>query len=218
MSVSHTIKPSDLVNAVKREGRKMEKVMSLGAMAAARRFATFLADVYDQEGITYMGVTKNSVKARKDGKSARVDIDSPVAGIIELGARPHPVSREGVEAIARWVTLKLHAVQGPTKKIYDHLAGKYKITKPRDNRTYVKVLRQGPVRQQVEGPTGKVKLTKPGSYNAGYTEEALGIAYAIAQKIKVNGQAPKYVVRRHLSYAGQFYAEEVERLLRSMTA
>lgn len=34
--------------------------------------------------------------------------DAPHAGIVELGARPHKVSAEGIEAITRWAMLKLH--------------------------------------------------------------------------------------------------------------
>jgi hypothetical protein len=205
-----------LKSVIKREGAKVEKALARGAMGGARRFAALLADVYDNEGITYQGILKNSVKAVKRGNSAAVVVDAPHAGIIELGARPHPVSREGVEAIARWVTKKLQAVAGPTKKVYDHLAGKYKISAPKDRRTYVKVAKAGPVREQFVGPTKQgVKLTKPGSYNAGYTAEALAVAYAIAANIKKYGQKPRYVVRRHLQYASDFYAQEVERVLRS---
>lgn len=135
-------------------------------------------------------------------------VDAPHAGIIELGARPHPVSREGVEAIARWVFLKLHAVQGPSKKTFDEKSGKFRTTVPKDRRKQISVRREGPVRE-VNG-----KRKGPGSYKVGYDEASLQIAYAIAQKIKREGQKPKYVVKRHLPLASQYVAEECERLLR----
>lgn len=44
-----------------------------------------------------------------NGKGRRVEIhnDAPYAGIVEKGARPHPVNEEGIAAITHWARRKL---------------------------------------------------------------------------------------------------------------
>jgi hypothetical protein len=57
-----------------------------------------------------MGQFKNSwrVLANIAGNVlAQIENDAPHAGIVELGARPHKVSAEGVQAIKEWVIAKI---------------------------------------------------------------------------------------------------------------
>lgn len=226
------IKPSQLGPALLREAKRGHMVVMQGALGAARRYASLIADVLDSEGITYQGMMKNRLKVRRTATGAVVTDDAPHAGIIELGARPHPVSREGVEAIARWVKTKLHAVSGPVRQRVHGPTGRVENIGPRDLRKNIRVQRSGPVlRVQKFGPvresvrytkSGMERVTKgPGEYvrtagahSLSIDQQSLSIAYAIAEHIKVHGAKPRYVFKRHLPLARVFFAEEIERLLR----
>lgn len=74
------------------------------AVNAASRLIGYLRQMVDDLGINDTGGYRAGF--RRDGST--VINDAPHAGIIELGARPHPVSKEGVLAIAAWVRRKLH--------------------------------------------------------------------------------------------------------------
>lgn len=97
---------------------------------------------------------------------ASLENDAPYAGIVELGARPHPVSRAGIIAIWEWV--------------YRHRAAMGFVT--------------GSGRAR-----GGLSVEK----------ETLRIAYAIAAKIRREGQRPTYFVRRELPELGNLSLYEV---------
>lgn len=121
------IKPGDLGRALKREAAFVRSAMERGTMAAARRFRAHMAEATDKRGITDRGILKNSWTAAKLGTSgAQVYSDVPYAGIIELGARPHKVSRAGIEAIAGWVKRKMMAPKGP---IHERIGKGGKVTR-----------------------------------------------------------------------------------------
>ena len=53
------------------------------------------------------GQLKNSFRVRRVNRNEiHLDNDAPYAGIIDLGARPHSVNKEGIEAIALWAKRK----------------------------------------------------------------------------------------------------------------
>mgnify|MGYP007070989117 CR=1 FL=1 len=54
----------------------------------------------------YTGHFKNAWRVRIRNGTVQLENDDPIAGVIERGARPHAVSREGVEAIREWVRRK----------------------------------------------------------------------------------------------------------------
>lgn len=187
------LKPSQLGSALRAEARKVSGALERGALRSAHRGKALLVRETDAKGITDMGQYKGSFEvqrgvglAQRLGAVPLVTITntSPIAGIIELGARPHPVSKEGIEAIARWVERKLGTG-----------------------------LAAGPVRQQVHGPTGKVKFSKPRKPKA-ISEEAMEVANAIAWKIRHHGQQGRHVFGDAMGRIERYFAEEVERLLR----
>lgn len=49
------------------------------------------------------GMMRNAWKVTRLLNAIHLDNSAPYAGVMERGARPHPVSREGIEAIAGWV-------------------------------------------------------------------------------------------------------------------
>lgn len=107
MSTTVTIKPSELSSYLMAEGVKVKNSGRKAAIAGARKFRALLVKRTDELGVTDRGQLKNSWKAEKTEDGAIVFTDCPYAGIIELGARPHPVSVEGQAAIAEWAVRKL---------------------------------------------------------------------------------------------------------------
>ena len=190
------IKPSQLGAALRGEAAKVAGAIERGAMRAAHRGKGHLVRETERKGITDMGQYKGSFEVKRraaiEGTHsvvAEITNTAPMAGVIEVGARPHPVSKEGVEAIARWVQRKL-GVEGR------------------------EVEAAGPVRQRVHAPTGKVQRSRPRSY-LDISEEALQIANAIAWKIRHHGQQGRFVFAEALPQISAFFREEVERILRT---
>lgn len=107
------IKPEQLANTLEGEAKKSRQALELGARAAALKLVAYLVNITDQLGITDRGVYKAGFRA--DGST--VYNDAPHAGIVELGARPHPVSEEGQKAIRSWVIRKLGADEADADNI-----------------------------------------------------------------------------------------------------
>lgn len=103
------IRADQLPRALRAEGERIARGIPKACRAAAQRFKARLVARTDELGITDTGMYKNGwrVSAGEGETAAQVYNDAPYAGVIELGARPHPVSAEGREAIARWAMRKL---------------------------------------------------------------------------------------------------------------
>lgn len=173
MSTVITIRPGEIPRAIVHTQATIMKRARLACRAAALRLKGHLMRRTDELGITDMAIYKNSFRVvRAKGGGSAVINEAPHAGIVELGARPHKVSKAGVEAIAGWVRRKLR-----------------KKFQPRS------------------AETGHYKTKKFDE------DEAMSIAWAIAQKIRKFGQKPRYVMRDSLPAARQFYAEELSRLM-----
>ena len=112
-----TIKPSQLGATLRADDKKRRRAVHVGLRRAAMRGKTHLVAETKRQGKVHTGHFKAAWRVvRVDGQHAvdkrqgagyAILNDAPHAGIIELGARPHPVSREGYEAIRRWVSRKL---------------------------------------------------------------------------------------------------------------
>jgi hypothetical protein len=97
---------------------KTRGALGKAAIAAARKFCALLVQKTDEMGITDTGALKNSWRAEKlPGGGATVYSDCPYAGIVELGARPHPVSQAGQDAIASWAIRKLGVSDKEAKSV-----------------------------------------------------------------------------------------------------
>lgn len=101
------IKPDQLAGALRAEARFVRGAMKKARGRAARRGVSHLIARADEKGKTYLGQFRGSFHVSDGDKQTVVFNDAPHAGIIELGARPHPVSEEGRAAITRWVLRKL---------------------------------------------------------------------------------------------------------------
>lgn len=114
------MRPEKLPRALRGEAARTRQAIKIGAHAAAQRFKARLVARTDELGITDRGILKNSWRASAgggrdtagrfmaaNGVLAQVYSDAPHAGVVELGARPHAVSAEGLEAIKQWAMRKL---------------------------------------------------------------------------------------------------------------
>lgn len=155
------MRPDQLPRALRAEGERIRRAIPKAARAAAQRFKARLVARTDELGITDTGILKNSWRVTPggdaDGAVATVYSDAPHAGVVELGARPHVVSLEGRESIARWAMRKL----GLDEK------------------------------------------------------EAERASFAIAKKLELVGQKPRYLVRDALPDARRYFAEELVRVMSS---
>ena len=102
-----SIKPKQLASALRGEGKRVARAIVTGSYRAAQRFKAHLVDQCDARGITDQGVFKNAFRVVKTTGGATVSNDAPHAGVIELGARPHPIGAPVRALIAAWCVRKL---------------------------------------------------------------------------------------------------------------
>ncbi len=84
--------------------REVRAAIGRGILAGAERGRRVLvARTPEDQGL----MQKSWEVLPQPGGGAVLRNDAPYAGVVEAGARPHPVSREGVENIRGWVERKL---------------------------------------------------------------------------------------------------------------
>jgi hypothetical protein len=175
------ITPDELPKVLAAHAKKLPACVKTGALKAAHRARAELVRVSPVD----QGLFKNAWRVTRGGPSgnASVDNDSPIAGVIELGARPHPVSLEGIAAIAAWAKRKL--IAGASRKKYAAWTGRK--------------------------PAKGKRASATGWAESWADREARSIAYAIAAKLKKQGQKGLFLVQsRQFKFSGWF-AEEVAR-------
>lgn len=114
------IRPDQLAAALRGEAKGVLQSIRRGAKLAAHRGRAHLIAETDRKGVTDRGQYKNSFRVLPGTGTTMATLinDAPYAGIIELGARPHPVSQEGLQAIAEWVKRKFNPqVFGPAQRV-----------------------------------------------------------------------------------------------------
>lgn len=124
---SISIKPSQLAGALRAEARHVRGAIKTGAMRAANRGKGVLVERTKEADKVGLGQYIRSFEALRGTSSTTLAMlvnTAPMAGVIELGARPHPVSDEGREAIARWAIRKLGVSEEEAKAIANGVAWK----------------------------------------------------------------------------------------------
>lgn len=182
------VSPKAIGDVLRRNHDRALQATVRGIVRAAQRGKAFLIAETDRKGITDTGQYKNSFVVLRGGSGERFAIGTtatlenqhPMAGVIELGARPHPVSREGIDALTAWVQRKL-AVSGPRQ------------------------VKSGPIKKGA-----RYRETAPLRGD----EEARSIAFAIAAKIKKEGQVGRFVFRDAIPMLSTFLGEEIDRSIR----
>lgn len=181
---TYRIAPDKLAKALIGESEKTRKAVHRGVRRAARRGVVRLIAATKEKKVTYLGQFRNSFHV-DDGPPTRIYNDAPHAGIVELGARPHPVSREGIAALTEWAKKKLmgSAPRHPGKK-------KFPLTRKADAAYSKRV--------------------------SDFDAEARSIAFAIARKIRREGQKGRFIFRDELPTLSRFVAEEIGRAIDQM--
>lgn len=94
-----SIKPGQLGATLRAAGKRNQTAIKRGVRAAAHRGVALLTRLTPVDE----GIMKNAWKVVSSDAGTRIENLAPHAGIIEAGARPHPVSAEGRKAIEGWV-------------------------------------------------------------------------------------------------------------------
>lgn len=186
---TYRIEPDKLGRQLIAEGEKTRKAYHRGVMRAAMRGKRLLVQKTKEADFQYLGQFRNSFQVENRPSGPVLYNDAPHAGIVELGARPHPVSEEGIQAIAEWVKRKL-------------MAGEIREARG--------ALRRAERRKDPTAASWR-KATE-----ANIEERALRIANAIAWKIRRSGQVGRYIFRDNLPALSRFVAEEVHRAIDQM--
>lgn len=189
------IKPGNLGAFIKANAVRQHKAFEHGVKVAKQRGVALLK----QRTPVDTGVMKNAWAATKHG----IENSAPYAGIIERGARPHTVNREGVEAIRDWVLRKGFV-------LYEKTAGGRRQGPGRGF--------QGPAQYiPKEGPSQRVPVTRK-VYNegaaglngmGGHSKAVDGIVWAIVNRLKKYGYKGKFFVQASLDELTAFLDEEI---------
>jgi len=89
-----TLTPDELARVMRRHAKEAPEAVRRGMRAGARRGAAHMP----KKTPTDMGQMRNSWRVSGD----RLYNDAPPVGILEAGARPHPVSDAGMLALEAW--------------------------------------------------------------------------------------------------------------------
>ena len=107
-----SLKPRGVSKELAARQARTVKVINAALREAAHFGRTMAVQAVDQAGKVDQGQYRNSfrvIQGKASGQFQGWDMlaDAPHAGIIEGGARPHPVSPEGIDSIAQWARRKL---------------------------------------------------------------------------------------------------------------
>lgn len=196
---TYRITPGQLPGALRGAARRSRSAVDRGVRRAAQKGKARLIQATNEKKIPYLGQYKNSFhihtragkwqggrEALEAGTLARLYNDAPHAGIVELGARPHPVSEEGIQAIAEWVKKKGLLGEAPRRTGYARKSG-----------------------LKGSGPLTPMAAARYHEAADAYEQEARSIAEAIAWKIRRHGQKGRYVFRDEMPTLTRYVAEEV---------
>ena len=184
--------PDQLAETLQHHQEQIPAAIQGGVLLAAHRGRALLV----KRSPVDQGVYKNSWQVRSMGAiGALLFNDAPHAGIIEQGARPHAVSREGIEAIKAWAKRKL-VLTGPAKAPRLKMFG-LKIKRPRRS-----------------PGAGSAKSGK-WALQDWADEEATRIAFAIAAKLKKEGQRGLFLVANAMPDIVEFLKQEIDRRVKA---
>lgn len=99
------VTPAGLVKALRARHRAIEEEILSAVDSAAQRARGILvrATPTDQGQLRVSWRATSAIRSMRKRIVAKVVNDAPHAGIVERGARPHPVSQAGQAAIYEWV-------------------------------------------------------------------------------------------------------------------
>lgn len=177
MATRIVIKPSQVGKQILGRSRAVRKAIARGAVKGAERGRAILV----RKTPTDQGQLRASWKVKRGRVTmlGRTSIlatllnDAPHAGIVEKGARPHPVSRAGIEALTQWAWRHRREL--------------------------------GIVTASGRAARGKKAMA-----------EARSVAFAIAAKIRREGQVGKFFVLKSLPALEKAMGREINRQIRDL--
>lgn len=171
------IKPEELAGALAGADESLRTALRAGARAGAMRGHAHMP----KKTPTDMGQLRNSWRVSEAG-GVRLYNDAPQAGIVEEGARPHPVSEEGWMAIFRWVMRHPELIGAGASAV-------------------------GSARKKLSAK----RLSKYDAATSWITQQAAEITNAICHKIRLKGQEPTYFTRNEMPLLTKFAKQEIDR-------
>jgi hypothetical protein len=168
--------PGQVAGAVKRTAAAVREAIRVGAIRGAERGRAFVVrqTPVDQGQLKASWKVRPSMAAAAATRGAQMLAelvnDAPHAGIVERGARPHPVSPEGWMAIYDWVVR---------------------------HRQELGIVTAGGNARRVKAGTKVINPILQGG-GVGLDPEIGAITNAIVWKLKTRGQVPTYFVRGSL--------------------
>ncbi len=103
MAIEKITSTSQLAKRLKLRRHQIREAVMAGARRGARGARAVLVIRSPKDRGNFKAAWRSKSFLRKSGEIARVSNDAPYAGIIERGARPHGVNKEGREALFHWV-------------------------------------------------------------------------------------------------------------------
>src|SRR5262245_48635855 len=98
-----TLKAGELAPAIRKSIASTVAAYKRGLRRAAERSKAHLVSRTPVD----MGQLKSSWSVSEGLTGVALHNSSPIAGVIDLGARPHPVSKAGRQAITEWAARKV---------------------------------------------------------------------------------------------------------------
>ena len=175
----------------KRIHADVKRATQKGLRSAARLSTAILVPRTPRDRGNAAAAWKNSAHNGEGDVVAYCLNTCPYIGILDLGARPHAVSKEGQEAIYQWVLRNLRLV-GDRRQGFAVVHG-----------------------NAVMPGTRMRKLTSIG--DAG-EKLARQITFLICRKIREKGQKPHYFMRDAMPLLAEGARDEVERCLKEAAA
>lgn len=194
----YVLRPGDLAPAFRRLSGNLRKAVERGMISAAHRGRAILVRATPVNTGQLKAAWLVVIGGWLAGFIAEVVNDAPHAGVIEAGARPHAVSRAGVEAIRRWVMLKMFGwMAAPMRRLAKREArATATLSRHRANRAAsLRAARAIGASQEAMGALNK---------------EVDRVVWGIVGKLKREGQKPTYFVRRSLPRLKRALKVEVE--------
>ena len=134
------IQPKDLGRELRGRFKGIERDLVHAMNTSAMRGQAILASRTPRDtGRAAAGwrVRKGRVWGNQFGRgfvAPQIENPAPHIGVLEAGARPHPVSKEGIDALASWARRRLGASKEEARKIANAIA--WKIRRKGQKPTY----------------------------------------------------------------------------------
>lgn len=192
-----TLSPTEIGARIRADQRGTPRIIKQAMFSAAQRGRSWMVGKSPVD----RGILRNAWKVIRISEGAELVNDQPYAGVLERGARPFKISREGLEALAGWVKRKiLSGGQGR----HSGAAKRHQL----ENRDANKKFKS---KKGVQGPKLNTNLK---SLRADALEkEAMSIAYAIAKKWEKVGKKGTRFVYSQIDKLAFLFDAEINRFL-----